>query len=108
MAPVDMELRNWVEENLHTGRLKAVVCTASLDLGVDFRPVETVVQVGSPKELPGFCKEPGEVVTVPATSAVFISCLLIRWNWLRPRPRSRPSENRSLKAGSPCFCVLMY
>ena len=38
---IDMELRTWVEDNLHTGNLKAVVCTASLDLGVDFRPVET-------------------------------------------------------------------
>src|SRR5690606_39595853 len=46
---IDMELRMWVEEFLHTGKLKAVVCTASLDLGVDFRPVETVIQVGSPK-----------------------------------------------------------
>jgi ATP-dependent Lhr-like helicase len=46
---VDMVLRNWIEENLHTGSLKVVVCTASLDLGVDFRPVETVIQVGSPK-----------------------------------------------------------
>ena len=36
---IEQELRVWVEEQLHTGRLKAVVCTASLDLGVDFRPV---------------------------------------------------------------------
>lgn len=56
---VDMELRNWVEENLHTGRLKAVVCTASLDLGVDFRPVETVVQVGSPKGVARFLQRAG-------------------------------------------------
>jgi ATP-dependent Lhr-like helicase len=38
---IDHELRIWVEEALHSGTLKAVVCTASLDLGVDFRPVET-------------------------------------------------------------------
>jgi ATP-dependent Lhr-like helicase len=56
---VDMELRNWVEENLHTGRLKAVVCTASLDLGVDFRPVETVIQVGSPKGVARFLQRAG-------------------------------------------------
>ena len=41
--------RSWVEAALHDGRLKAVVCTSSLDLGVDFRPVDTVVQIGSPK-----------------------------------------------------------
>jgi ATP-dependent Lhr-like helicase len=56
---VDMELRNWVEENLHSGRLKAVVCTASLDLGVDFRPVETVIQVGSPKGVARFLQRAG-------------------------------------------------
>ena len=56
---VDQELRNWVEENLHTGRLKAVVCTSSLDLGVDFRPVETVIQVGSPKGVARFLQRAG-------------------------------------------------
>jgi ATP-dependent helicase Lhr and Lhr-like helicase len=56
---VDRELRTWVEENLHTGKLKAVVCTASLDLGVDFRPVETVIQVGSPKGVARFLQRAG-------------------------------------------------
>ena len=41
--------RAWVEGALHGERLKAVVCTSTLDLGVDFRPVDTVVQIGSPK-----------------------------------------------------------
>ena len=39
--------------------LKAVVCTASLDLGVDFRPVETVIQVGSPKGVARFLQRAG-------------------------------------------------
>jgi ATP-dependent helicase Lhr and Lhr-like helicase len=56
---VERELREWVEENLHTGKLKAVVCTASLDLGVDFRPVETVIQVGSPKGVARFLQRAG-------------------------------------------------
>lgn len=56
---IDMDLRTWVEENLHTGNLKAVVCTASLDLGVDFRPVETVIQVGSPKGVARFLQRAG-------------------------------------------------
>ena len=46
---ISQELRNWVEDRLYEGKLKAVVCTSSLDLGVDFRPVETVIQIGSPK-----------------------------------------------------------
>jgi len=56
---IDPELRNWIEDNLHTGKLKAVVCTASLDLGVDFRPVETVIQVGSPKGVARFLQRAG-------------------------------------------------
>jgi ATP-dependent Lhr-like helicase len=56
---IDMDLRTWIEDNLHLGNLKAVVCTASLDLGVDFRPVETVVQVGSPKGVARFLQRAG-------------------------------------------------
>ncbi|MGC4102237.1 ligase-associated DNA damage response DEXH box helicase [Ferruginibacter sp.] len=56
---IEQELRLWVEENLHSGKLKAVVCTASLDLGVDFRPVETVIQVGSPKGVARFLQRAG-------------------------------------------------
>jgi len=56
---IDPELRIWVEEALHAGTLKAVVCTASLDLGVDFRPVETVIQVGSPKGVARFLQRAG-------------------------------------------------
>jgi len=56
---IEPEIRNWVEENLHTGKLKVVVCTSSLDLGVDFRPVETVIQVGSPKGVARFLQRAG-------------------------------------------------
>ena len=53
------ELRDWVEDALHQGILKAVVCTASLDLGVDFRPVETIIQIGSPKGVARFIQRAG-------------------------------------------------
>lgn len=46
---LDKDIRTWVEQGLKTGTLKIVVCTSSLDLGVDFLPVEYVVQIGSPK-----------------------------------------------------------
>lgn len=46
---VDRELRKSVEAGLDDGSLRAVVCTSSLDLGVDFSPVEQVIQIGSPK-----------------------------------------------------------
>lgn len=46
---LDPEVRHWVELGLKEGRLKAVVATSSLDLGVDFLPVERVLQIGSAK-----------------------------------------------------------
>ena len=47
---LNRDVREWVETSLHEGILKAVVCTSSLDLGVDFRPVDTVIQIGSRKK----------------------------------------------------------
>ncbi len=46
---LDMSVRRWVEDGLRAGRLRAVVCTSSLDLGVDFTAVDLVIQIGSPK-----------------------------------------------------------
>src|SRR5690606_1818945 len=41
--------REFVENGLREGSLRCVVATSSLDLGVDFSPVDRVLQVGSPK-----------------------------------------------------------
>lgn len=41
--------REWVENGLRSGKLRCVVATSSLDLGVDFSPVDRVLQIGSPK-----------------------------------------------------------
>jgi ATP-dependent helicase Lhr and Lhr-like helicase len=56
---LDNDLRNWVEQALHNEALKVVVCTSSLDLGVDFRPVDAVVQIGSPKGVARFMQRAG-------------------------------------------------
>ncbi|MDD1000508.1 ligase-associated DNA damage response DEXH box helicase [Pseudomonas sp. TNT2022 ID642] len=48
-SSLSRETRDWVEQALKNGQLKAVVCTSSLDLGVDFLPVERVLQIGSAK-----------------------------------------------------------
>ncbi|MCL4641456.1 MULTISPECIES: ligase-associated DNA damage response DEXH box helicase [Olivibacter] len=66
------EIRQWVEQALHAGTLKAVVCTSSLDLGVDFRPVDTVVQVGSAKGIARFLQRAGRSGHRPgATSKIW-------------------------------------
>jgi ATP-dependent Lhr-like helicase len=46
---LDRATREWVELGLKEGTLRAVVATSSLDLGVDFLPVERVLQIGSAK-----------------------------------------------------------
>ena len=58
-SSIDAELRIWIEENLSSGYLKAVVSTSSLDLGVDFKPVDTVIQVGSVKGVARFMQRAG-------------------------------------------------
>ncbi|HZH44326.1 MAG TPA: ligase-associated DNA damage response DEXH box helicase [Lysobacter sp.] len=73
---LDPVLRAQVEAGLRDGRLRCVVATSSLDLGVDFPAVDRVFQIGSPKgasrllqragrgrHRPG---EAGEVVCVPS------------------------------------------
>ncbi len=69
---IEQELRLWVEDSLHTKKLKAVVCTASLDLGVDFRPVDAVIQVGSPKGVSRFLQRAGRSGHTPGeTSKIY-------------------------------------
>ncbi|WP_367277926.1 DEAD/DEAH box helicase, partial [Winogradskyella sp.] len=56
---IDKKLRNWIEDNIVSGYLKAVVCTSSLDLGVDFKPVDCVIQIGSVKGVARFMQRAG-------------------------------------------------
>jgi ATP-dependent helicase Lhr and Lhr-like helicase len=46
---LERDVRDFVEDGLRTNKLRAVVCTSSLDLGVDYAPVDQVLQIGSPK-----------------------------------------------------------
>jgi ATP-dependent Lhr-like helicase len=65
-------IRKWVEDHLHSGSLKAVICTSSLDLGVDFRSVDTVIQVGSAKGIARFIQRAGRSGHSPgATSRIY-------------------------------------
>jgi ATP-dependent Lhr-like helicase len=87
-SAIDGETRAWVEDQLHEGTLKVVVCTASLDLGVDFRPVDNVIQIGSPKGVARFLQragrsghEPGAVSNiwfVPTHSLEIIESLALQ------------------------------
>lgn len=56
---IDKKIRLWVEDALREEQLKVVICTSSLDLGVDFSPVENCVQIGSPKGVGRFIQRAG-------------------------------------------------
>ncbi len=97
---ISRELRNWVENALHGGQIKAVVCTSSLDLGVDFRPVETIIQIGSPKGVARFMQRAGRSGHQPgATSKIFFvpthSLELIEGSALRKAVELNHIESRT-------------
>jgi len=107
---LDIGVRQWVEENLHLGKLKCVVCTSSLDLGVDFRPVDMVIQVGGPKGVTRFFQRAGRSGHRPgATSKVYFlpthSLELIEAAVLKEAIANKQFESRiPLKK---CFDVLI-
>lgn len=71
-SSVDASQREAIEAGLKSGEIKWVVCTSSLDLGVDFQPVERVVQIGSAKNIARLLQRAGRSQHVPqGTSEIF-------------------------------------
>ena len=46
---LDRQQRERVEAAMQRGELRAIICTGSLDLGIDWGDVDLVIQVGAPK-----------------------------------------------------------
>ncbi len=98
------EVRDWVETGLKQGSLRAVVCTSSLDLGVDFSPVERVLQVGSPKGVARLMQRagrsghspgrPSRVTVVPTNALEVIEGVAARTAIIdgRIEPRDAPDK----------------
>ncbi|MGI8934623.1 MAG: ligase-associated DNA damage response DEXH box helicase [Phormidesmis sp.] len=69
---IDFDTRQAIEAGIKSGSIKWVVCTSSLDLGVDFQPVERIVQIGSAKNLARLLQRAGRSAHLPGgTSEVF-------------------------------------
>ncbi|WP_041426533.1 ligase-associated DNA damage response DEXH box helicase [Synechococcus sp. CC9311] len=64
-SAIDRAERECIEERMKNGQLRWVVCTSSLDLGVDFQPVERVVQIGSPKNIARLLQRAGRSAHCP-------------------------------------------
>lgn len=96
---IDYQLRNWIEESIAEGSLRAVVCTSSLDLGVDFKPVDCVIQVGSSKGIARFMQRAGRSGHSPyETSKIYFvpthSLELIEVSALKEAVRQNKIEDR--------------
>ncbi|MFK3682583.1 ligase-associated DNA damage response DEXH box helicase [Pseudomonas sp. NPDC088890] len=68
-ASLARQTRDWVERSLKQGTLKAVICTSSLDLGVDFLPVERVLQIGSAKGIARLLQRAGRSGHAPGRAS---------------------------------------
>ncbi|HUR89550.1 MAG TPA: ligase-associated DNA damage response DEXH box helicase [Ramlibacter sp.] len=66
---LDKATREWVEQGLKEGSLRAVVATSSLDLGVDFLPVERVLQIGSAKGIARMMQRAGRSGHAPGRTS---------------------------------------
>jgi ATP-dependent Lhr-like helicase len=85
---VDRDLREEVENRLRAGSIRCVVCTASLDLGVDFPPVEQVIQIGAPKGVARILQRAGRsghrmgavsrIICVPAHALELVEFAAVR------------------------------
>lgn len=67
---ISKETRLWVEDAIRREELKVVVCTSSLDLGVDFAPVESIIQIGGPKGVARFLQRAGRSGHQPGKESV--------------------------------------
>jgi ATP-dependent helicase Lhr and Lhr-like helicase len=103
---LDREVREWVEGALKAGTLRAVVATSSLDLGVDFLPVERVLQIGSAKGVARLLQRAGRsghapgrvsrVTLVPTNTMELVEAAAARRAALAGRVESRGTPRAPL------------
>jgi len=103
---LDSDVRKWVENGLKDGKLKAVVATSSLDLGVDFSPVERVLQIGSAKGVARLLQRAGRsghapgqvsrVTCVPSHALEFVEAAAARRAAMAGRIEARTPVDRPL------------
>jgi ATP-dependent helicase Lhr and Lhr-like helicase len=103
---LDRATREWVELGLKEGTLRAVVATSSLDLGVDFLPVERVLQIGSAKGVARMMQRAGRsghapgrasrVTLVPTNTMEIIEAAAARRAAQEGRVEERKSPDKPL------------
>jgi len=103
---LESDVREWVEDGLRNSRLRAVVCTSSLDLGVDFAPVEQVLQIGSPKGVARLLQRAGRSGHQPGAVSR-VSVVPVQAMELVEAAAAREAAHaRNLEARTPLRCPL--
>jgi ATP-dependent Lhr-like helicase len=103
---IDSKVRRRIEEKLKANELRCVVCTSSLDLGVDFPPVDQVLQIGSPKGIARLLQRagrsghrPGEssrITIVPTLALELLECAAARHAVANLNLEARPAMTLAL------------
>lgn len=103
---IDRTVRRRIEDGLRQGDFRCVVCTSSLDLGVDFSPVDRVVQIGSPKGVARLMQRAGrsghqpgaasEILCVPSHALELVEIAAVRRAWEAGRVEARRPPRLSL------------
>lgn len=82
---LDRDQRTRVEAAMVAGQLRAIVCTGSLDLGIDWGDVDLVIQIGAPKNVKRLIQRigranhrynaPSKALLVPANRFEIVECV---------------------------------
>ncbi len=103
---LDKKERAEVEGKLKSGSVRCVVCTSSFDLGIDFSPVDQVIQIGSPKGIFRLIQragrsghQPGEIsriTCVPTNALELIEFAAVREAWENRHQEAKPLLEKPL------------
>jgi ATP-dependent Lhr-like helicase len=102
-SSLSREEREAVEEGVKNGSIKWVVCTSSLDLGVDFQPVEQVVQIGSPKMVARMLQRAGRSSHRPGGKSRLLFLPTNAWEILELEALKKALSQKHIEARPPLY-----